>query len=190
MYYQLKGTGEDLEDVIQKLASDVAVRVFEGLQVTDLAEQGVTNRITNSIMDSLQADLTEKGWPVDIIDVLSDGFELSPESEKVLERIIDIRQENARLDLRLENARKAEEVLRTEARAYVAYAEELSAAGILPEDLRCAIYDKMAQETGRIMEPFSQVCGNANGNFASDVAVSVDPANIDLKRTITPAPAP
>ena len=192
LYYQLKGSGEDIEYVVQKLARDVAVRVFEGLQVTDLAEPGVTDKITQGMQDKLQEELSAKGWPVNIIDVLSDGFQLSEESEEVLARIIDIRQESARLDLRQTNAEKAENVLRTEAQAYVAYAEELSAAGLPAEDLRCAIYDKMAQDAGRVMEPFSQVCGVASASVGQDIAVTIDPANVNIDpriRQAVPAPA-
>lgn len=192
LYYQLKGSGEDIEDVVQKLARDVGVRVFEGLEVTDLAEPGVTDRITTDMQNRLQAELSAKGWPVNIIDILSDGFKLSPESEGVLERIIDIRQESARLDLRQTNAEKAENVLRTEAQAYVAYAEELSAAGLPESDLRCAIYDKMAQDAGRVMEPFSQVCGVVGASVGQDIAVAVDPANVNINpavRQAVPAPA-
>lgn len=188
LYFQLKGSGEDLQDVIQKLASDVAVRVFEGLQVTDLAEEGITDQITQGIQTRLQADLNSKGWPVQIIDVLSDGFNLSPESEGVLERIIDIRQEAARLELREQNAIKAEEVLRREAQAYVAYANELRAAGMPEADIRCAIYDKMAMDSGRIMEPFAQVCGGSGETF--DIAVPTDAANDVAPAARAAAPRP
>lgn len=191
LYFKLKGSGEDIEDVIQKLARDVGVRVFEGLQVTDLAEQGITDRITKDLQERLQADLTAKGWPVTIIDVLSDGFQLSPESEDVLERIIDIRQEAARLALRQENAVKAQATLAAEAEAYVKYADVLRAAGMPEDDIRCAIHDKMAQDAGKIMEPFAQICGNGTGQFASDVAVAVDPGDTGVrgaKRETVPNP--
>ncbi len=191
LYFQLKGSGEDLQDVIQKLARDVGVRVFEGLQVTDLAEEGITDKIKTEMKTKLQADLQAKGWPVTIVDVLSDGFQLSPESEDVLERIIDIRQEKARLELREENAIKAQETLEAEAEAYVKYADVLRAAGLPDEDIRCAIHDKMAQDAGKIMTPFAQVCGTATGGFANDIAVAVDPANVTMppvKGGAAPAP--
>lgn len=187
LYYQLKGSGEDITDVIKKLASDVGVRVFEGLQVTNLAEDGVTDQITGAMQERLQADLKAKGWPVTIIDVLSDGFQLKPESEAVLARIIDIRQEAARLDLRMQNAIKAEEVLKREAQAYVGYAQVLKAAGVPEADLRCAVHDKMAQEAGRVMEPFAQVCGSGSGQLGDQIAVAVDPAKV---RPVLNVPAP
>lgn len=180
----MRGAGQDLELFINRTARDSAVRVFETLQVTDLAEPGITDRITQGIQERLQEDLIEGGWPIRIVDITSDGFTLSPGPEDTLERIIDIRQEAARLALRQENAVIAEGVLRQEAQAYVAYAEELQAAGLPAEDLRCAIHDKMTQDSGRIMEPFAQVCGVASASVGQDIAVAVDPANVNISPTI------
>lgn len=194
LYYQLKGSGDDIKDVIEKLTGDVAVRVFEGFVVSDLAETGFTDKIKTEIKTKLQADLAEKGWPVTVIDVLSSGFSLSEGSEDVLERIIDIRQEETRLELRQKNAEKAKDVLKTEAEAYVEYAKVLREAGVPEEDLRCAIYDKMALEAGRIMQPFAQICGNGTGTMQDGTAVSIDPAAIGLDMKALnqgkPAPAP
>ena len=167
LYSELKGTGSDISDVVEVRARDAAVQVFETLTVADLAEEGFTANIKTLIKSKLLNNLLEQGWPVRVLDVLSDGFTLSPGSESALDAIVDIRQEAVRLDLRLENASKAVDVYKKEAEADKAYLDELSSAGLPEDDLVCALQYKMARDAGRVMQPFAQVCGADNDSGAS-----------------------
>jgi len=167
LYSELKGTGSDIADVVEIRARDAAVQVFETLTVADLAEEGFTANIKAQIKAKLQNNLSEQGWPVRVLDVLSDGFTLSQGSESALEAIVNIRQEALRLDLRLENAGKAIDVYKKEAEADAAYLNELTEAGLPSEDLVCALQYKMARDAGRVMQPFAQVCGADGGNAAA-----------------------
>lgn len=152
LYFDLDGS--DVDDIVILRAQDAAVQVYEAYNVTDLAEEGFTQKTNDAIKKRLQEMLDEQGWPIRILAVTSKGFTLTEDSEKVLERIIDIRQEKIRLELREENAQKAKEVFKIEAESHVAYIEELKKTGLLNEHIVTALQLKMASDIGRVMEPF------------------------------------
>lgn len=160
LYSQLAGSGRDIASVVDIRARDAATQVFEGLTVADLAEPGFTERVKGEIMQKLQASLTEGGWPVRVLSISSDGFTLSPGSEEILEEIISIRQERLRLQLRAENAEKAEAVFAAEAKADMAYLSTLRELGVPEGQLLCALHYKMIRDAGKIGQPFAPVCGS------------------------------
>lgn len=165
--------GQDVSDIVSQRAKDSAVRVFETLRVTDLAEPGVTDKIKSLILHKLQEDLDKEGWPIKIRTVLTDGFKLDPKSEEELAKIISYRQEAARLDLRQENAIKALSVMAKEAQSDAAYIDGLAKSGVPKEGLVCALYIKKLVDANRIGVPLVAGC---DASQAVSVAVP-GPAN-------------
>lgn len=168
--------GKNVTDIVLQRAKDAAVRVFETLKVSDLAEPGVTDRIKALIKEKLQNDLTQEGWPIKIRTVLSDGFKLNPGSEDELERIVILRQEGTRLDLRSNNADKALSIMSKEAASDAAYLSGLKAAGVPNEGLVCALYLKKLSDTGKVGIPFVAGCNTNSPAIAVPAPSASAPA--------------
>lgn len=181
LYFDLKDQGGDLEGVVQVRSKDAAVRTLESLTIKDLIpdtekegeESSFTNKITMGIQQRLQKDLTEQGWPVRVLGVFSDGFHFTPDSEKRIEEIVRVRADRVKLDLRQENAIKAQEVFRDEAKADRAYIDALRDGGLPDDDVAKALCLKMARDAGRVNEPFAAGC---MGGAIPPVGVITPPA--------------
>lgn len=156
LYIDLRG--KDPKDLILQRARDVAVQVYETLTVSDLANHSITEKIKAAIKDKLQKTLNEQGWPIKIMTVNTTGFNLMPESEGELQKIVNLRQEAARLQIRQENAEKSLQVLALEAKTDGAYMKGLLDAGVPKENLVCALYIKRLAEAGKIGIPLVAGC--------------------------------
>jgi regulator of protease activity HflC (stomatin/prohibitin superfamily) len=188
LYLDLKGQGGDLVDVVNVRAKDSATRALEALTIEDLVppakteaeelategqpETGFTDMMTTGIKERLQAEFVEQGWPVEVLDVYSKGFQFDSASESKLAEIVRIRQEKVKLVLRQENAVKAAEVYAAEAGADAAYLNVLRDAGLTsPTALAQAFCLKTARDAGNINDAFTPGCIGGD----SGVAVAVDP---------------
>lgn len=156
IYADLRGDSSDIQDVIRMRAREAAVRAFGEFSSTDLTSQ--IDQITARAQVLLQESIDEQGWPFKVLEVVSNGVRLSPDSEVKLERVMAAEQERIVLELRQRNAALAVDVLKIEGTALGGLYNELANAGVPPDQINTLICLKMANDADSVQVALAPGC--------------------------------